>query len=134
MQILKCKRTLVKFAVQRTKYNAGEGSATSWELICVKIGTDDSGEDITTDCFYCEWMGSYGSTAVQQQADGVIQPARVRVPFVKKLYDALCTENVKIYKNGIVDDAHCFVLASAADNFCEGNKFLEFQVKKHEVK
>lgn len=133
-QMLKRKRTLVKFAVQRTRYVAGEGSATAWEPILVSIGKDDIGDDIMTDCFYCEWLNSYGNTAIQQQADGIIRPARVRIPFVKKLYEALCTENVRVYKNGIIDDAHCFILASAADNYIEDNKMLEFQVKKYEVR
>lgn len=133
-QTVKRKRTLVKFAVQRTKYVEGEGSTTTWQPIEVSIGKNKDGVDITTDCFYCEWLNSYGNTAIQQQADGVIRPARVRIPFVKKLYDALCTEDVRVYKNGVVDDAHCFILASAADNYIESNKMLEFQVKKYEVR
>ena len=128
-QTVKRKRTLVKFAVQQTKYVEGEGSTTTWEVMSVSIGNG-----ITTDCFYCEWLNSYGNTAIQQQADGVIRPARVRIPFVKKLYDALCTEDVRVYKNGVIDDAHCFILASAADNYIEDNKMLEFQVKKYEVR
>ena len=133
-QTVKRKRTLVKFAVQQTKYVEGEGSTTKWQPIEVSIGKDENGVDIMTDCFYCEWLNSYGNTAIQQQADGVIRPARVRIPFVKKLYDALCTEDVRVYKNGVIDDAHCFALASAADNYIEDNKMLEFQVKKYEVR
>lgn len=133
-QTVKRKRTLVKFAVQQTKYVEGEGSTTSWEIIEVSIGKDENDVEIMTDCFYCEWLNSYGKTAIQQQADGVIRPARVRIPFVKKLYDALTSEDVRVYKNGVVDDAHCFVLASAADNYIEDNKMLEFQVKKYEVR
>lgn len=133
-QTVKRKRTLVKFAVQRTKYVESEGSTTTWQPIEVSIGKDENDVDIMTDCFYCEWLNSYGNTAIQQQADGVIRPARVRIPFVKKLYDALCTEDVRVYKNGVVDDAHCFILASAADNYIEDNKMLEFQVKKYEVR
>lgn len=134
VQQVKRKRTLVKFAVQRTKYIEGRGSITSWEPIKVTIGKDENGVDIVTDCFYCEWLGSYGNIAIQQQADGVIRPARVRMPFVKKLYDALTSEDVRVYKNGIADSAHCFTLASAADNYIEGNKMLEFQVRKYEVR
>ncbi len=133
-QTVKRKRTLVKFAVQRTKYVEGEGATTTWQPIEVSIGKDENDVDIMTDCFYCEWLNSYGNTAIQQQADGVIRPARVRIPFVKKLYDALCAEDVRVYKNGVIDDAHCFILASAADNYIEDNKMLEFQVKKHEVR
>lgn len=133
-QNVKRKRTLVKFAVQHTSYVAGSGATTTWELINVNIGTDANGDPITTDCFYCEWLNSYGNNAIQQQSDGVIRPARVRMPYVKAVYDALISSDVKIYKNGIIDDLHMFKLASAADNYVESNKMLEFQVKKYEVK
>lgn len=133
-QTVRKKRTLIKFAVQRTKYVAGEGSTTTWQPIEVSIGKDENGSDIMTDCFYCEWLGSYGNVAIQQQADGVIRPARVRMTYVKSIYEALLSGAVRIYKNGVIDDAHCFTLASAADNYLESNKMLEFQVKKYEVR
>lgn len=133
-QTVRRKRTLIKFAKQITSYKPGEGSTTTWETIKVPIGKDYSGADILTDCFYCEWLGSYGNVAIQQQADGVIRPARVRMTYVRSIYEALISGEVKIYKNGVIDDAHCFTLASAADNYIEGNKMLEFQVKKYEVR
>lgn len=103
-QTVKEKRTLVRFAVQKTRYVAGNGAATEWETIKVNIGTTDDGKPITTDCFYVEWLSSYGAAAIQQQSDGVI------------------------------DDAHAFKLAAAADNYLQQNKMLEFQVKKYEVR
>lgn len=133
-QRVKQKRTLIKFAVQRTEYAAGKGATTSWEPLRVQIGTDEHGAPVMTDCFYCEWLGSYGSTAIQQQADGVIRPARVRLPFVKSVYEALIGSDVRIYLHGIPDAAHTFALASAADNYAEQNKMLEFQVKQYEVR
>ena len=133
-QQVKRRRTLVKFFVQESIYTPGKGAKTEWKPIKVSIGRDDQGNPIETDCFYCEWLGSYGNVAIQQQADGIVQPARVRLPFVKKLYEALLSKDVKIYKNGVIDDAHCFMLASAADNYAESNEMLEFQVKKREVK
>ena len=128
----KRKRTQIRFAVQETVYQAGTGSRTEWVPIKVKIGTDERGNDIETDSFFCEWLGSYGATAIRQQADGVIRPARVRMTFVQTLYDALTTKDVRIYKNGVIDDAHRYRLASAADNCGEENKTLEFQVEKYE--
>lgn len=133
-QIVKRKRTLIKFATQQTHYIEGEGACTGWTPLQVPIGFDDGGNEIITDCFYCEWLNSYGNNAIQQQADGVIRPARVRMPYVKAVYDALTTKDVRIYKNGVIDDAHTYKLASAADNYVESNKMLEFQVKKYEVK
>ena len=114
-QTVKEKRTLVRFAVQKTRYVAGNGAATEWETIKVNIGTTDDGKPITTDCFYVKWLSSYGAAAIQQQSDGVIRPARV-------------------YLNGVIDDAHAFKLAAAADNYLQQNKMLEFQVKKYEVR
>ena len=47
-QTVKEKRTLVRFAVQKTRYVAGNGAATEWETIKVNIGTTDDGRPITT--------------------------------------------------------------------------------------
>lgn len=134
-QKIKRKRTLVKFAVQKTIYNdeAG-GTCTSWETLQASIGFNEKGIKIMTDCFYCEWLGSYGVNAIQQQTDGNIQTARIRLPYVKVVYDALISKDVRIYKNGLMDAEHTFCLNSAADNYLESNKMLEFQVKKYEVK
>ena len=133
-QTVKERRTLVKFAVQRTTHVAGSGAATTWETIAVKIGEADDGSPIMTDCFYCEWLNPYGQAATLQQADGVIRPARLRLPFVKALYDALITKDVRIYLHGKRDDAHTFCLAGAADNYLEQCKMIELQVKKYEGK
>ena len=130
-QTVKERRTLVKFAVQRTTHIAGSGAATTWETIAVKIGEADDGSPIMTDCFYCEWLGSYGAVAIQQQADNVIRPARVRMPFVRRIYDALVNGDVRIYLYGRTDAASVFVLASAADNYLNENKMLEFNVKQY---
>lgn len=127
-------RTLVKFGVQATKQIAGKGASTDWEIIKVPIGTDDDGQPITTDSFYCEWLGSYGAAAIQQQADGVKRAARVRLPFVQKVYDVLTSKSVRVYLRGKTDAAHTFVLASDADDYGEQHKFIEFQVKHYEGK
>lgn len=127
-------RTRVKFGVQTTTHVAGKGASTDWEIIKVPIGTDDDGNPIITDSFFCEWVGSYGAAAIQQQADGVKRPARVRLPFVQKVYDALTTKSVRIYLRGMTDAAHTFILASDADDYLEQHKFIEFQVKHYEDK
>lgn len=131
----KKRRTLIKFAVQKSVYVAGVGNTTDWDFITSTIGKDaDTGKEIKTDCFYCEWLNSYGTVAIQQQADGTSQTARICMTFVQSIYDALQNGMVKIYKNGITDAAHCFVLASSPDNYAESNKMLEFNVKHYEVK
>ncbi len=127
-------RTLVKFGVQTTTHIAGKGASTDWEIIKVPIGTDGDGQPITTDSFYCEWLGSYGAAAIQQQADGVKRAARVRLPFVQKVYDVLTSKSVRVYLRGKTDAAHTFILASDADDYGEQHKFIEFQVKHYEDK
>ena len=34
-------------------------------VLQVPIGFDKDGKQIMTDCFYCEWLGSYGALAIQ---------------------------------------------------------------------
>lgn len=127
-------RTLVKFGVPKTSYSTTNGVSNDIELLTVRVGFDDNGNEIKNDCFYCNWHNSYGAIAIQQQADGVVCPARVRMPFVQAVYDALQSKDVKVYKNGIADKEHTYTLISAADNYCEQSKTLEFNVKKYEVK
>lgn len=133
-QQVRRKRTLIKFGVETTIYTDDEGADVTYELLSVPVGIDDNDNEIVTDCFYCEWLGSYGANAIQQQADGVMQPARVRMPFVKAVYDALQSKSTKIYLYGIDDPQHTYCLNSAVDNYLENNKLLEFQVKRYEVK
>ena len=113
-QRITTKRTLVKFGVQTTTQIAGKGASTTWEIIKVPIGTDAD-----------------GAAAIQQQAEGVKRSARVRLPYVKAVYDALTTKQTRIYLYGKTDEAHTFVLASDADDYLERHKFIEFQVKHY---
>lgn len=134
MQEARKRRTAVKFYRQSTVYTAGAGASTSWVPITVRIGTNRDGTPMTTDTFYAEWLASYGATAIQRQAEGAIRPARVRMTYVPVVYEALISEDVKIYLHGIVDDAHCFRLASACADYMEERRMLEFQVRKREEK
>lgn len=134
-QTVKRKRTLIKIATQVTDYTAGEGASTKWQTISVCVGHSvPDNAPIMSDCLYCEWLGSYGSVAIQQQADGVTRPARVRMPFVQSVYDALLAGDVRIYLDGKTDAAHTFTLASAADNYLNDNKMLEFNVKQYSTR
>lgn len=128
------KRTPIRIGYQQTEYTEGEGAETTFELIEAEIGKNEDGEPIKTDIFYCEWSNSYGYMAIQQSEDGISQPARIRMPYVKSVLEALQTKDVRIYKNGIVDDDHTYELNSSADNYLEQNKMIEFYVKKYEAK
>lgn len=133
-QRIKSRRTLIKIAVKKTSYIAGQGAFSDYEIIKAQIATDIDGNPIFTDCFYCEWLNSFGMVAIQLQQEGMSQPARIRMPFVKSVYEALATRDIKVYKNGRADDAHTYTLTSSPDNYLEQNKFIEFQVKHYEVK
>ena len=134
-QTVKRARTLIKFATQVTAYTEGVGASTEWQTISVCVGHSvPDNKPIMSDCFYCEWLGSYGAVAIQQQSDGVTRPARVRMPFVQDVYDALLAGDVRIYLDGKTDAAHTFELASAADNYLNENKMLEFNVKQYSAR
>lgn len=53
------------------------------------------------------------------------------MPFVRRIYDSLVNGDVRIYLYGRTDAASVFVLASAADNYLNENKMLEFNVKQY---
>lgn len=128
------RRTLIKIARQCSEYVSGVGNKTTWKKIAVRVGSDENGE-IMTDCFYCEWLNSFGNVAIQQQADGIKRVARLRMTYVPAVYEALTSnDNVKVYLHGIEDDAHAYVLATSCDNYLNENKMLEFSVKKFEGK
>lgn len=133
-QRLQKSRTLIKIAVKKTGYIAGKGAVADYEIVKAQIATDTNNNPVLTDCFYCEWLSSFGAVAIALQQESVSQPARVRIPYVKAILDALTSSDVKVYKNGRVDDAHTYTLTSSPDNYLEQNKFIEFQVKHYEVK
>lgn len=127
-------RTLIKIGIPTGEYIAGEGGSTVFKLVSAKVGTSACGEEVTTDCFYCEWLGAYGTQATQAQQDGIVRPARVRMPFAQCVYDALNTKGCKIFLRGRQDTEHTFELASGADDYLQQNAMLEFQVKHYEGK
>lgn len=130
--VKKC-RTLIKIAVAKKVYTEGAGTKTIYEPISVKIATDPDGNPITTDCFYCEWLNRFGTIAIQLEQQTATQPARVRMPFVQGVYDALLTKTARIYKGGRDDISNTFELNSSPDNYDEANKMLEFEVKRIEA-
>lgn len=129
------RRTLIKFAIEKSVYKQGKGTSTQWLTIKVPTVKDENGNIVEyTDCFYCEWLGSYGATAIEQQSKGAIDTARVRLPYVAEVLEALKTRDVKIYKNGKTDAQNTYQLNSSADNYLDSNKMIEFQVKRREEK
>lgn len=134
MQVIRQNRTAIKIGYSETVATAGEGTDTEFILVKVPIGTSIEGETVTTETFYCEWSNSYGYMAIAQAEEGVSQPARIRMPYVPEVLDILNNKDVRIYKGGIVDDDHAFVLNSTVDNYLEQSKMIEFYVKKYTEK
>lgn len=128
------RRTLIKIAIKKTDYTAGIGAVGGYEIIKAQIATNPDGTPVYTDCFYCDWQNAFGLNAIQLEQTNVAQPARVRMPYVRNVYEALQSKTARIYKNGREDPAHTFVLNSSVDNVDEQNKSIEFQVKHNEVK
>ncbi len=51
--------------------------------------------------------------------------------YVKQIVDAMRSKDqLFIYKDGIKDEAHTFILNSSVDDIKEAHKELEFQVKR----
>ncbi|MDR1093450.1 MAG: hypothetical protein LBL66_04805 [Clostridiales bacterium] len=132
-QTVKKRRTLIKIAVKKSIYTEGVGTESVYEVVSAQIATDPDGNPIYTDCFYCEWLNRFGSVAVQLEQLSVPQAARVRMPFVQGVYDALRTKAARIYKGGRAVPADTFELASSPDNYAQQNKMLEFEVKRIEA-
>lgn len=118
------KRTPIKFGKLIHIYQAGIGNQEYPEKIFVNVG------DTKTDTFYCEWLTSYGNLAIQQQQQGVVEGAKVRMPYIATLVDALRNHKLIIFKNGIEDKNHQFILNSSVEDIKEHHKEIEFQVKR----
>lgn len=117
--------TLIKFDVVKDEYIKGIGNNTTTERFKVKVSNA-----IETDCLYCEWSNNYGSVALMQQQQGIRESARIRMPFVRSLVEAVKKNNLIIYKHGIEEDTHIFELATSVDDIKEDNKVIEFQVRR----
>lgn len=126
------KRTPVNFVVLDSVYFPGIGPVTTRDFIEMTVGYNSQGDPINTNIFYVEWIDSYGSQAIMLQQQNIIRPARVRMTYVKEVYEALKSKEVHIYLNCDAND--CFMLNSSVSNNLQENQILEFQVKRFEVK
>lgn len=118
------KRTPISFRKIINIYEAGIGNQEQQEKIMVNVGKTK------TDIFYCEWLTSYGNLAIQQQQQGIIEGAKVRMPYIATLVDALRNHQIIIYKNAIEDKNNQFILNSSIEDIKEHHKEIEFQVKR----
>lgn len=118
------KNTPIKIAIIKNAYIPEIGNQKSLEKIKLRVG------DRMTDIFYCEWITNYGALAIAQQQQGVIEGARVKMPFTPTIAMALRNNSVLIYKGGIEDEEHTFILNSSISDIKEAHHVIEFQVKR----
>ena len=116
--------TAVKFLVIENTYTPGLGVVESTRFINASISSE-----VQVDTFYTELSTNYRSLAISQQEQNVLEGARVRMPYVKQIVEALRgNKEVRIYKYG--NENNVFILNSSVDDVKEQHKEIEFQVKK----
>ena len=130
--------TAVSFWEKVTSYTPGQGNTTSWTLYT----------EGTMSVFPCEWRGKFGygrrgNETYEADAEGVIDRASVRMPFIPGLYDKLRTGAVIVIKgadeSGLVDgepdpgNPNVYETYGGIDNILEENQYMEFLVHRYEV-
>ena len=125
--------TPVSFYEKVNTYTKGQGTAISW----MKYG-----EGVMT-VFPCEWRGTHGNAQITAQAAGVLDSARIRMPFVPDLYEKLRTAEIVIIKGA--DPAavtasgpnelnpNVYTVWGGVDNMQEECQYMEFNVRRYEV-
>lgn len=130
--------TAVSFWEKVTSYTPGQGNTTTWTLYT----------EGTMSVFPCEWRGKFGygrrgNETYEADAEGVIDRASVRMPFIPGLYDKLRTGAVIVIKgadeSGLVDgepdpgNPNVYETYGGIDNILEENQYMEFLVHRYEV-
>lgn len=130
--------TAVSFWEKVTSYTPGQGNTTTWTLHT----------EGTMSVFPCEWRGKFGygrrgNETYEADAEGVIDRASVRMPFIPGLYDKLRTGAVIVIKgadeSGLVDgepdpgNPNVYETYGGIDNILEENQYMEFLVHRYEV-
>ena len=118
--------TRIKFAIITNEYVSGSGAISKTTMITASITPG-----VITEDFHCNWTTNYGSLGIEQHSQNILEGARVRMKYVKQIVDAMrSTDQLFIYKDGIKNEAHTFILNSSVDDIKEAHKELEFQVKR----
>lgn len=130
--------TAVSFWQKVTSYEPGKGNTTTWSLY----------SEGTMSVFPCEWRGKFGygrrgNETYEADAEGVIDRAVVRMPFIPNLYNLLRTGAMIVIKgtnesslvNGEPNPASPDVYETygGIDNIYEENQYMEFLVHRYEV-
>ena len=130
--------TAVSFWSKTSTYEAEKGNTTSWTLYT----------EGAMSVFPCEWRGKFGygkrgNETYEADAEGVVDRAQIRMPFIPGLYDKLRTMSVVVMKGGdnfgLVDgepdpaNPNVYEAYGGIDNIYEENQYMEFHVHRYEV-
>lgn len=130
--------TAVSFWEKVTAYVPGQGNTTTWQLYT----------EGTMSVFPCEWRGRFGygrrgNETYEADAEGVIDRAVIRMPFIPGLYDKLRTGAVIVIKgaddSALIDgepnpgSPNVYETYGGIDNIYEENQYIEFLVHRYEV-
>lgn len=130
--------TPISFWEKVSTYEAGKGNTTEWVLYT------EGAQFI----FPCEWRGKFGygkfgNAIFEADAEGVLDRATIRMPFIPGLYDKLRTSAVVVIKgtdgNAIKDgepdpaNPNVYEVYGGVDNIYEENQYMEFHAHRYEV-
>ena len=130
--------TAVSFWSKVSTYTPGQGNTTSWELYT----------EGAMSVFPCEWRskfgyGKRGNETYDADAEGVVDRAQIRMPFIPGLYDKLRTGTVVVLKgddqSGLVDgepdpgNPNVYEAYGGIDDIYEERQYMEFHVHRYEV-
>ena len=130
--------TPVSFWEKTSTYVLGEGNSTDWKQytegsMCV---------------FPCEWRGKFGygkigNATYDADAEGTLDRATIRMPFIPGLYDKLRTGSVVVIKgtdpSSILsgepnpENPNVYEVYGGVDNIYQENQYMEFHAKRYEV-
>lgn len=131
--------TAISFWEKVSTYTAGQGNSTTWTLYT----------EGAMSVFPCEWRGKILSGKNQNEtfdgnAEGSLERAVIRMPFIPDLYEKLRSGAMLALKGAdssdVVDgepnlmSANAYEVFGTVDNILEENQFMEFQLARYEVK
>lgn len=129
--------TAVSFWEKVTAYVPGQGNNTSWTLYT----------EGTMTVFPCEWRnkilaGKNQNETFDGNAEGSLERATVRMPFIPALYEKLRSGAMVAIKGGNAEtdtepdltSANAYEVFGTVDNLLEERQYMEFQIARYEAK
>ena len=129
--------TAVSFWEKVTAYVPGQGNNTSWTLYT----------EGTMTVFPCEWRnkilaGKNQNETFDGNAEGALERATVRMPFIPALYEKLRSGAMIAIKGGNAEtdiepdltSANTYEVFGTVDNLLEECQYMEFQLARYEAK